>query len=148
MDEELKGEITMENNNNLYQKIQEINDYVVKEYSYDPHFDFDILDELTVYTANLIRMGVFDFKLVMSIGEFYALNDIASGNTTPPANIREEEGFKAFNKVINDAMQNWFALHPNEAPVIKNLEMIPIFGSMNSVGNINTDFTAGHLLKN
>ena len=27
----------------------------------------------------------------------------------------------------------------------KNLEMIPMFGSMNSAGNINTDFTAGHL---
>lgn len=130
----------MENNNNLYQKIQEINDYVVKEYSYDPHFDFDILEELTVYTANLIRMGVFDFKLVIAIGEFCALNDIASGNT-PPADIRESEGFKSFNKVINDAMQNWFALHPNEAPVIKNLEMIPMFGPI-------ANFTTKHLLKN
>ena len=117
----------MENNNNLYQKIQEINDYVVKEYSYDPHFDFDILEELTVYTANLIRMGIFDFKLVVSIGEFCALNDIANGKT-PPIDVRESEGFKSFNKVINDAMQNWFALHSNEAPVIKNLEMIPMFG--------------------
>lgn len=136
----------MENNNNLYQKIQEINEYVVKEYSYDPHFDFDILEELTVYTANLVRMGIFDFKLVMSIGEFYALNDIAHGKT-PPVDIRESEGFKSFMKVINDATQNWFALHPNEVPMIKNLEMVPISGSMNSIGP-NTDFDTRHLLKN
>ena len=133
----------MKNNNNLYQKIQEINDYVVKEYSYDPHFDFDILEELTIYTANLIKMGIFDFKLVIAIGEFYALNNIANGN--PPVDIRESEGFKAFNKVITDAMQNWFALHPNEVPVIKNLEMVPMPGTMNNAGP-NTDFNNRHLL--
>lgn len=115
----------MENNNRLVQRIQEINEYVVKEYSYDPHFDFDIVDELTIYTANLIKMGIFDFKLVIAIGEFYALNDIANGNT-PPVDVGESEGFKAFNKVLNDAMQNWFVSHPNEAPVLKNLEMVPI----------------------
>ena len=136
----------MENNNNLYQKIQEINDYVVKEYSYDPHFDFDILEELTIYTANLVRMGIFDFKLVIAIGEFCALNDIANGKT-PPVDTRESEGFKLFNNMINDALQNWFATH-YEAPVLKNLEMVPMPGSMNSAGNLNTDFTAGHLLKN
>jgi hypothetical protein len=125
-------------NNNLYKKIQEINDYVVKEYSYDPNFDFDILDELTIYTANLVRMGIFDFKLVMAIGEFYALNDIANGN--PPVDFMESEGLKAFNKVINDAMQNWFALHPNEIPVIKNLEMVPMPGTMNNAAVPNTDF--------
>ena len=131
----------MKNNNDLYKKSQEINDYVVKEYSYDPHFDFDIVDELTVYTANLIRMGIFDFKLVIAIGEFCALNDIVNGKT-PPVDIRESEDFKSFNKVINDAMQNWFATHPNETPVIKNLEMVPVFGSTN------TDFDTRHLLKN
>ena len=130
-------------NNKLYQKIQEINDYVVKEYSYDPQFDFDIVDELTIYTANLIKMGIFDFKLVIAIGEFYALNDIANGKT--PVDFMESDGFKAFNKVINDAMQNWFALHPNEVPVIKNLEMVPIPG-MNNAGNLNTDFNTRHLL--
>lgn len=137
----------MENNNKLYQKIQEINDYVVKEYSYDPHFDFDILEELTIYTANLVRMGIFDFKLIFSIGEFSALNDIANGKI-PPADIRESEDFKSFMKVINDAMQNWFTLHPNEAPVLKNLEMVPmpgLPGSMNSVCP-NTDFNTRHLL--
>lgn len=133
-------------NNNLYKKIQEINDYVVKEYSYDSHFDFDILDELTIYTANLVRMGIFDFKLVIAIGEFYALNDIAHGKT-PSVDVRESEGFKSFMKVINDAMQNWFALHPNEVPMIKNLEMVPMPGSMNSIGP-NTDFDTRHLLKN
>ena len=131
-------------NNKLYQRIQEINDYVVKEYSYDPHFDFDILEELTIYTANLVRMGIFDFKLIISIGEFSALNDIASGKT-PPADIKESEGFKSFMKVINDAMQNWFTLHPNEAPVLKNLEMVPMPGSMNST-NPNMDFNTRHLL--
>lgn len=115
----------MENNNRLVQRIQEINEYVVKEYSYDPHFDFDIVDELTIYTTNLVKMGIFDFKLVMAIGEFCALNDIANGKT-PPADVRESEGFKSFNKVINNAMQNWFAAHPNEAPVLKNLEMVPM----------------------
>ena len=115
----------MENNNRLTQRIQEINDYVVKEYSYDPKFDFDILEELTIYTANLIKMGIFDFKLVIAIGEFYALNNIANGKT-PPVDIRESEGFKSFMKVINDAMQNWFTLHLNEAPVLKNLEMVPM----------------------
>lgn len=136
----------MENNNRLAQRIQEINEYVVKEYSYDPHFDFDIIDELTIYTANLIKMGIFDFKLVIAIGEFYALN-VANGNT-PPVDIRESEGFKAFNKVIiNDAMQNWFASHPNEAPVIKNLEMVSMPG-FNSAGSANTDFATRHLLKN
>jgi hypothetical protein len=50
-------------------------------------------------------------------------------------------------KVINDAMQNWFALHPNEVPTIKNLEMVPMPGSMNSIGP-NTDFDTRHLLKN
>lgn len=137
----------MENNNNLYQKIQEINDYVVKEYSYDPHFDFDIVDELTIYTTNLIRMGIFDFKLVIAIGEFCALNYIANGKT-PPVDARESNEFKAFNNAINNAMQNWFALHPNEVPVIKNLEMVPMPGSMNNAGNLNTDFTTRHLLKN
>ena len=127
-------------NNNFYQKIQEINDYVVKEYSYDPQFDFDILEELTIYTANLIKMGIFDFKLVIAIGEFYALNDIVNGKTTPTVDFMESEGFKAFNKVINDAMQNWFALHPNEVPVIKNLEMVPMPGTMNNAGPVNTDF--------
>lgn len=132
----------MENNNNLYQRIQEINDYVVKEYSYDPHFDFDILEELTIYTANLISsMGVFDFKLVIAIGEFCALNDIANGKT-PPVDARESEEFKAFNKVINNAIQNWFAFHTNEVPVIKNLEMVPM------PGPTNTDFNTRHLLKN
>jgi hypothetical protein len=87
-------------------------------------------------------MGVFDFKLVISIGEFYALNSIANGKT-PSVDIREEEGFKAFNKVLNDAMQNYFATHPNEAPVLKNLEMVPMFGRP-----VNADFNAGHLLKN
>ena len=110
----------MENNNKLYQKIQEINDYVVKEYSYDPHFDFDIIEELTIYTANLVRMGIFDFKLISSIGEFSALNYIANGKI-PPEDIRESEDIKSFMKVMNDAMQNWFTLHPNEAPVLKNL---------------------------
>ena len=137
----------MENNNRLAQRIQEINDYVVKEYSYDPHFDFDIVDELTIYTANLVKMGIFDFKLVIAIGEFYALNDIANGKT-PPVDIRESEGFKAFNKVINDVMQNWFVTHPNEAPVLKNLEMVLMPGSMNSAGPTNTDFVTRHLLKN
>ena len=137
----------MENNNRLVQRIQEINEYVVKEYSYDPHFDFDIVDELTIYTSNLIKMGIFDFKLVIAIGEFSALNDIANGKT-PPVDIRESEEFKAFNKVITDAMQNWFALHPNEVPVIKNLEMVPMPGNLNSFGNLNTDFDTKHLLKN
>ena len=132
----------MENDNRLAQRIQEINEYVVKEYSYDPHFDFDIVDELTIYTTNLVKMGIFDFKLVIAIGEFCALNDIANGKT-PPADVREEEGFKAFNKSINDAMQNWFAAHPNEVPVLKNLEMVPIFGAAT-----NTDFATRHLLKN
>lgn len=143
----------MENNNDLYKKIQEINDYVVKEYSYDPHFDFDILEELTVYTANLVRMGIFDFKLVMAIGSISALNDIAilndiANGKTPSVDIRESEEFKAFNKVITDAMQNWFALHPNETPVIKNLEMVPMPGNLNSFANLNTDFDTRHLLKN
>lgn len=115
----------MENNNNLYQKIQEINEYVVKEYSYDPHFDFDILEELTVYTANLARMGILDFKLVIAFEEFYVLNNIANGKTTP-VDIVESECFKSFMKIINDAMQNWFMAHPNETPVIKNLEMVPM----------------------
>jgi hypothetical protein len=136
----------MENDNRLAQRIQEINEYVVKEYSYDPYFDFDIVDELTIYTTNLIKMGIFDFKLVMAIGEFCALNDIANGNT-PPVDVRESEGFKAFNKAINDAMQNWFAAHPNEAPVLKNLEMVPMPG-FNSAGSANTDFVTRHLLKN
>lgn len=130
--------------NRLAQRIQEINDYVVKEYSYDPHFDFDILEELTIYTANLVRMGIFDFKLIMSIGEFSALNDIAHGKT-PPADIREDESFKSFMKVINDAMQNWFGLHPNETPVLKNLEMVPMPGSMNA-GPTNANFDNRHLL--
>lgn len=121
----------MENNNNLYQKIQEINDYVVKEYSYDPHFDFDIVDELTTYTANLVvRMGILDFKLVIAIGYFYALNNIANGKTPSVDNIREEEGFKAFNKVINDAMQNWLAVHHKEKLILKNLEMVPMPGNL------------------
>ena len=140
----------MENNNNLYQKIQEINDYVVKEYSYDPHFDSDILEELTDYIVNLIRMGIFDFKLVMAIGSISALNDIAilndiANGKTPSADVGESERFKAFNKVITDAMQNWFALHPNEIPVIKNLEMVPIPGYINAA-NLNIDYS--HLLKN
>lgn len=130
----------MGSNNNLYQKIKEINDYVVKEYSYDPHFDFDIIDELTVYTVNLVRMGILDFNLVMAIGEFYALNNIANGKTQP-TDIRESEEFKEFNNMINDAMQNWFALHPNETPILKNLEMVPIFSR--PIANSNRD-----LLKN
>jgi hypothetical protein len=133
----------MENNNRLAQRIQEINEYVVKEYSYDPHFDFDILEELTIYTANLVRMGIFDFKLIMSIGEFSALNYIANGKT-PPVDIMESDEFKSFMKVIDDAMQNWFASHPNEAPVLKNLEMVPMPGS-NSAG---PGFDTRHLLKN
>ena len=120
------NELNKNNNNGLYNKIIELNDYVIKEYGYDPNFDFDILEELTIYTANLIRMGIFDFKLVIAIGEVYALNDIANGKT-PPVDVEKEEGFKAFNTVISDAMQNWFATHPNEKPVIKDLEMILMF---------------------
>lgn len=136
----------MENNNNLYQKIKEINDYVVKEYSYDPHFDFDIIDELTVYTVNLARMGILDFKLVMAIGEFYALYDMANGKTPQQVvdikDIIEREEFKSFNKLISDVSQEWFTTHPNELLTLKNLETIPIFGRP-----VNTDFDAGHLLK-
>lgn len=76
------------------------------------------------------------FKLVITIGEFCALNYIANGKT-PPVDARESDEFNVFNKVINNAMQNWFALHPNEAPVIKNLEMIPMFGP---IANFSTKY--------
>jgi hypothetical protein len=136
----------MENNNNLYQKIQEINDYVVEEYSYDPHFDFDILEELTIYTVNLVRMGILDFKLVMTIGEFYALNDIANGKTPKVVDIEDiikGEEFKSFNKIISDIVEEWFVTHPGELLTLKNIETIPTFGRP-----ANTDFDTGHLLKN
>ena len=129
----------------LAQKIQEINDYVVEEYSYDPHFDFDILDELIIYTTNLTRMGILDFKLVMHIGEFYALNHMS--NRTPQIavdikDIIEGEEFKSFNKKISDIVQEWFDTHPGESLTIKNLDTIPI------MGNSDTDFDTRHLLKN
>ena len=136
----------MENNSNLYQKIQEINDYVVEEYSYDPHFDFDILEELTIYTVNLVRMEILDFKLVMSIGEFYALNDIANGKTPKVVDIEDiikGEEFKSFNKIISDIVEEWFLTHPGELLTLKNIETIPTFGRP-----VNTDFDTGHLLKN
>ena len=57
----------------LKNKIKELNDYIQVEYGYDPHLDYDILDELTVIAANMVRMGLNDFRLIFNIGYIAAI---------------------------------------------------------------------------
>lgn len=107
-------------NDNLIQKIQEINDYVVKEYSYDPHFDFDIVDELIIYAANLGKMGIIDLKLIEAIGYFYTVTIIASGKTLTPEQFMEAQ--QRLLLPISDASNEWNRNNPGKQFTIKNMD--------------------------
>ena len=102
----------------LKNKIKELNDYIQVEYGYDPHLDYDILDELTVIAANMVRMGLNDFRLIFNIGYIAAimcgLND---------RELTQEDHYRTMGPIY-EAGKQWAKENPNVNPVLKNLDYI------------------------
>lgn len=102
----------------LNNKIKELNDYIQVEYGYDPHLDYDILDQLTVITANMVRMGLNDFRLIFNIGYITAimcgLND---------RELTQEDRDRTMGPIY-EAGKQWARENPNASPVLKNLDYI------------------------
>lgn len=108
----------------LNNKIKELNDYIQSEYGYDPHFDYDILDELIVITANMVRMGLNDFRLVYNIG--YITVIMCGLNDREPT---QEDRDRTMGPIY-EASKQWVKENPNISPVLKNLDYIG--GPMNN----------------
>lgn len=102
----------------LNNKIKELNDYIQVEYGYYPHLDYDILDELIVITANMVRMGLNDFRLIYNIGYITAimcgLND---------RELTQEDRDRTMGPIY-EASKQWDLENPNVIPVLKNMEYI------------------------
>ena len=117
----------MKVNNKMFEEtVKEINDYIISEYGTDPGFTADdsVVDKMTEFDANLHRMGIIDFKVTMSIGRVYGLIAAISGREI--TDISQDEAYVKSNKIINDALHDWIATHPNQTPEIKNVEMLRI----------------------
>ena len=117
----------MKVNNEMFKEtVKEINDYIISEYDTDPGFtaDYSVVDKMTEFDANLHRMGIIDFKVTMSIGRVYGL--IAAINGREITDISQDEAYVKSNKIINDALHDWFVEHPNQTPEVKNVEMLRI----------------------
>ena len=117
----------MKVNNEMFKEtVKEINDYIISEYGTDPGFTADdsVVDKMTEFDANLHRMGIIDFKVTMTIGRVYGL--IAAINGREIVDISQDEAYVKSNKIINDALHDSIASHPNQTPEIKNVEMLQI----------------------
>lgn len=117
----------MKVNNEMFKEtVKEINDYIISEYDTDPGFTADdsVIDKMTEFDANLHRMGIIDFKVTMSIGRVYGL--IAALNGREITDISQDETYIKSNKIINDALHDWFVTHPNQKPEVKNIGMLRI----------------------
>lgn len=117
----------MKVNNTMFEEtVKEINDYIISEYNTDPGFTADdsVIDKMTEFDANLHRMGIIDFKVTMGIGRVYGL--IATINGREINDISQDEAYVKSNKIINDALHDWFVAHPNQKPEVKNIEMLRI----------------------
>lgn len=140
----------MKVNNEMFKEtVKEINDYIISEYGTDPGFTADdsVVDKMTEFDANLYRMGIVDFKITMSIGRVSGL--IAGINGREITDISQDEDYVKFNKIINDALHDWFVSHPNQIPEIKNIEMLRIpdvFGHGNDGRIPQSMWSTKHLL--
>lgn len=137
------------NNEMLKETVKEINDYIISEYDTDPGFTADdsVIDKMTEFDANLHRMGIIDFKVTMSIGRVYGLIAALAGREI--TDISQDETYIKSNKIINDALHDWFVSHPNQKPEVKNIGMlqIPAMLGYDNDGRIpQSMYSAKHLL--